>query len=235
MGQIYLIRHGQASFGSANYDQLSDLGQEQARLLGEWFANCKQEFHRVVVGGMQRHRQTAEACLAGLAHAAPANSEWVTDPGFNEYDHHEVLVRYRPEFDDPVAARRFFVETKNPRQAFQEIFQAAMARWMSGEHDADYSEPWPHFRQRCVAALERLVSSPGQSQSIAVFTSGGTIATLCQHLLGLQDRQVADLNWMLVNSAVTKLLYRPGRVTLSYLNNYSHLEWLGQPHTITYR
>jgi broad specificity phosphatase PhoE len=31
MGQIYLVRHGQASFGSANYDQLSELGHEQAR------------------------------------------------------------------------------------------------------------------------------------------------------------------------------------------------------------
>ncbi|HJV74342.1 MAG TPA: phosphoglycerate mutase family protein, partial [Noviherbaspirillum sp.] len=58
MGQIYLVRHGQASFGSANYDQLSELGLEQARLLGEWFANSRQQFHRVVTGDMRRHRQT---------------------------------------------------------------------------------------------------------------------------------------------------------------------------------
>jgi hypothetical protein len=54
-------------------------------------------------------------------------------------------------------------------------------------------------------------------------------------LLGLQDKQVAELNWTLVNCAVTKLMYRTDTVTLSYLNNYAHLEWLGQPNSITYR
>lgn len=235
MGQIYLVRHGQASFGSANYDQLSDLGREQARLLGEWFANCQQKFHRVVTGDMERHRQTAHACIAVLPKALRVEMDWQTDAGFNEYDHHEVLIRYRPEFDDPAEVRRFFAETDKARYVFQEIFAAAMARWMSGEHDGDYREPWSAFRSRCIAALQRLIESAGQSQSIAVFTSGGTIATLCQHALALQDKQVATLNWTLVNCAVTKFLYRPGALTLSYLNNYAHLEWLGQPEAITYR
>lgn len=235
MGQIYLIRHGQASFGGANYDQLSELGVKQAGMLGDWFAQCSQGFHRIVTGSMQRHQQTADACLARLPAALLVGAERSVDAGFNEYDHHEVLIRYRPEFDDRVAFRRFFAETQNARYVFQDIFQAAMARWMHGGHDAEYSEPWPEFRGRCLAAFERLISSSGQSQSIAVFTSGGTIATLCQHFLGLEDRQVAELNWTLVNGAVTKLLYRPGKVTLSYLNNYSHLEWFGQAETITYR
>jgi broad specificity phosphatase PhoE len=88
--------------------------------------------------------------------------------------------------------------------------------------------------------LRRLLESAEKSQNIIVFTSGGTIATICQHVLGLGDRQAAELNWSQVNSAVTKLFYRSSgdgtvRVTLSYLNNYAHLEWLGQPHSITYR
>ncbi len=93
MGQIYLVRHGQASFGKENYDQLSDLGMEQGRLLGKWFADCGVQFDQVVTGDMERHRQTAEACLAQLPQAYPA-SGWVTDAGFNEYDHREVLQRH---------------------------------------------------------------------------------------------------------------------------------------------
>jgi broad specificity phosphatase PhoE len=235
MGQIYLVRHGQASFGSANYDQLSQRGVEQARLLGEWFANSRQKFHRVVVGDMKRHRQTADACIAALPKAQRIDTDWQTDADFNEYDHHEVLVRHHPPFEDPEEVKRFLASAPNARYAFQEIFKAAMSRWMSGEHDRDYREPWPVFRARCVAALQRLVEGADKSQSIIVFTSGGTIATLCQQVLGLQDRRVAELNWTLVNCAVTKLLYQPGRVTLSYLNNYAHLEWLGQPEHITYR
>ncbi len=235
MGQIYLVRHGQASFGSTDYDRLSELGLEQARLLGEWFANSHQSFHQVVTGAMKRHRQTADACLAVLPKAHRVETEWLTDPDFNEYDHHEVLVRHRPEFEDPQEVKRFLASHPQARYAFQDIFQASMSRWMSGRYDADYREPWPQFRQRCVAALQRLVEGAGKSQNIIVFTSGGTISVLCQHLLGLQDRQMAELNWTLTNCGVTKLLYRPGAVTLSYLNNYAHLEWLGQPHTVTYR
>ena len=235
MGQIYLVRHGQASFGSADYDQLSELGSEQARLLGEWFTHCNQKFHRVVTGDMKRHRQTADACIAVLPKASRVDTEWQTDADFNEYDHHEVMIRHRPDFADSEVVRRFIMETANGKRKFQREFEHAMARWMSGQHDADYREPWPVFRGRCIAALARLVDSAGASQNIVVFTSGGTIATLCQHVLGISDRQMAELNWSLVNCAVTKLFYRSDRITLSYLNNFAHLEWLGESNAITYR
>jgi broad specificity phosphatase PhoE len=235
MGQILLVRHGQASFGSSNYDQLSEMGLEQSRLLGEWFANTGQQFHRVITGGLKRHRQTAKACLVMLPKATLAETDWETNPGFDEYNHHDVLVKHHPPFEDPEEVKRFLASGRHARYAFQEIFAAAMERWMSGRHDAEYVESWPVFRERCVGAFKRVLASVDKSQSVIVFTSGGTIATLCQHVLGFSDRQVATLNWTLVNCAVTKLLYRPGHVSMSYLNNYAHLEWLGTPEFITYR
>lgn len=234
MGQIYLVRHGQASFGKENYDQLSDLGMEQGRLLGKWFADCGVAFDQVVTGDMVRHRQTAEACLAQLPQAYPAGS-WLTDAGFNEYDHREVLQRHRPDFVDPIAVKQFFLETDNAKEVYQRLFEESMSRWMDGRHDHEYAETWPMFRQRVLGALQRLLEGAGASQRIVVFTSGGTIATLCQHLLGLSDERMAKLNWTLVNAAVTRLLYRPGHVTLSTMNSYAHLELLGDRKSITYR
>ena len=238
MGQIFLIRHGQASFGSSNYDQLSSHGIEQGGMLGKWFAERGQGFDRIVTGTMARHRQTAQACIGPLA-GAPVEEHWIADAGFNEYDHDEVLHRYRPEFAEEGEVRRFLAITKNANRVFQGIFQAAMARWMDGEHDKEYREPWPVFRQRCVDALERLAGAAVASQSIAVFTSGGTIATLCQHLLHLPDARLFALNWALVNSAVTKVYYQSGetdnQLTLGYLNNYAHLEAFGNRHAVTYR
>jgi len=35
MGSIFLIRHGQASFGAENYDVLSPLGHQQSEALGD--------------------------------------------------------------------------------------------------------------------------------------------------------------------------------------------------------
>lgn len=245
MGQIFLVRHGQASFGSADYDQLSPLGVEQARILGDWFARCGQRFDRVVTGDLKRHRQTAEACMTALSPTDDVTPKWDSDAGFNEYDHEEIMHRHRPEFVDPEGVKRFLATQKNGKQAFQQEFEKGMARWMGGEHDADYRETWQAFRQRCVAALNRVMEGGEASQKIVVFTSGGTISTLCQHVLGLTDQSVYQLNWSLVNSAVTKFLYqsRPAesgqeasnRVSLSYLNNYAHLESLQDSNSITYR
>ncbi|HAT33466.1 MAG TPA: histidine phosphatase family protein [Janthinobacterium sp.] len=235
MGQIYLVRHGQASFGSADYDQLSDLGVEQARLLGQWFANCRQGFDRVVTGGMRRHRQSADACLGQLPKSLLRETEWQSDAGFAEFDHHEVLLRQRPDFADAAVLRALGAGAEGPR-AFERVFLDAMARWMDGGHDADYEEPWPLFRLRCVAALERLVAAAaGDVHPSIVFTSGGTIAALCQHLMGLPNGRMAELNWTLVNSAVTKLFYGQGKLGVGYLNNFAHLEWLGEANAITYR
>lgn len=245
MGQIFLVRHGQASFGSDDYDQLSPLGLEQARILGEWFGHCKQSFDRVVTGDLKRHRQTADACMTALSECGGDVIERGIDAGFNEYDHDEIMMRHRPEFADPDAVKRFLAAHENGKRAFQPEFEKAMARWMSGDHDADYREPWRAFRERCTAALNRLMDDAGASQKIVVFTSGGTISTLCQYVLGLSDQSVCQLNWSLVNSAVTKLLFqsnrvKPGepavnRISLSYLNNFAHLERLSNNDSITYR
>ncbi|MBY0556888.1 MAG: histidine phosphatase family protein [Burkholderiaceae bacterium] len=234
MGQIYLVRHGQASFGSANYDQLSTLGYEQARLLGQWYAKRQQTFQRVIVGGMERHQQTADACLAELPKTLLGDSAWQTDPAFAEFDHHQVMLRHCPEFGDLALFKQMLARNANPQRALEELFRAAVQRWMSGWHDDDYSETWPAFRRRCIAALERLDGQHSKQNTI-VFTSGGVIATLMQHLLGLQDYQVMEMMWTLVNASVTKLLQRPGEFTLSYLNNYAHLEWLGTAESVTYR
>lgn len=238
MGQIFLVRHGQASFGSDNYDQLSPLGIEQAKILGTWFVRCGQRFDRVVTGGMERHRQTAQACMAELS-VVP---NWESDLGFNEYNHDEIMRRHRPEFADPKEVKRFLATHDNAKRVFQQEFEKGMARWMGGQFDHEYNESWQAFRQRCTTALHRLMQAEEASQRIVVFTSGGTISALCQAVLGLPDQNVAQLNWSLVNSAVTKLMFQAGgdgqqapRISLSYLNNYAHLESLPDSKAITYR
>jgi broad specificity phosphatase PhoE len=235
MGQIYLVRHGQASFGAADYDRLSETGVAQARLLGDWFAGCNLRFAQAATGTLKRHRQTAEACLLALPEPLRPAAQWSVDRGFDEYDHNELMIRYRPEFADPEAANARLAQEPNPRRAFQAVFASAMARWMGGAHDAENAESWPAFRARVRSALQRVVEAAGASQTIIVFTSGGPIAAICQELLGFPDERAAELNFALVNSAVTKLLYQPGRISLSYLNNFAHLERTGQAQTITYR
>ncbi len=244
MAQIYLVRHGQASFGSQNYDQLSALGSEQARHLGRWWGARDFTVSRVVTGNLQRHIQTARACISemqGIADAQLNVDAWQSDAGFNEYNHHEVLARHVPAFDDPAEVKRFLMTTPNGKQAFQDIFSQAIARWISGNFDQEYSETWLAFRSRCIAALERQVNHPDAAKNIVIFTSGGTISAICQHVLGFPDARFSELNWSLVNSAVTRFhlqpavpSVRPARMALAYLNNFSHLEQNNEPASITY-
>ena len=53
MSAVYLVRHGQASFGAADYDQLSALGEQQARVLGQVLATQSASISRVASGGMR--------------------------------------------------------------------------------------------------------------------------------------------------------------------------------------
>lgn len=239
MGQIYLVRHGQASFGATDYDRLSELGVEQGRMLGHWFADCGLRFTAAMSGGLLRHRQTAEACLAAMPETLKPLSPVLVDRGFDEYDHREVLLKHRPEFATEQGSLKVVQESARPgdtpRRAFQRVFMEAMGRWVSGRYDHEYSETWGTFRQRCNEALTARIEKAGSSQSIVIFTSGGTISVICQSLMGISDRETALLNSAMVNSAVTKLLYQPGRISINYLNAHPHLERSGSADNITYR
>ena len=75
MGNLYLVRHGQASLGAADYDQLSPLGVRQSQQLGQYFKQKGLQFEAVLTGTLRRHAQTHEGIVAGMANAAgPAAS-----------------------------------------------------------------------------------------------------------------------------------------------------------------
>ena len=229
MGAIYLIRHGQASFGTGDYDKLSKLGVEQATVLGRALAARGVMPDVVVCGGMLRHRETAQACLTAMRRAA----EWQDDPAWNEYDHETMVEAYRPRFRNKAVMAAELAASLHPRRAFQDIFAEAMKRWIGGEHDADYPESWTAFCARCVDATKRLHGALGRSQTALVFTSGGPICAVVRELLGLSDERAIRLNWTLANAAVTKLIYSERGLYLSTLNEHAHFEH--DSSLITYR
>lgn len=235
MSTISLIRHGQASFGKADYDQLTELGVRQGQQLGHWFNECQNKLDHVVIGALKRHRQTAAACLETLQPALAPAADWHVDAGFNEYDHIEMLHRQEPRFADPAFVKALFVDSDNPRQAFQALFVQAFERWVSGQFDDDYAEPWPAFKARCVAALQNLMQDDAGSRHIAVFTSGGAISVIIQHLLGLPDSSMAALNSSIANGSITRILFKPGTVTLSGFNAIGHFERQPGNGLISYR
>jgi broad specificity phosphatase PhoE len=228
------VRHGQASFGADDDDRLSPLGEEQARRLGDWARECGFGIGRVALGTARRHRQSAERCLATPG-SGPSAGDWIVEPGFDEFDHHDVLIRFRPELAEPGALGRGLARSDPPHRAFQHLFVEAVARGVGGVHDADYRESWRAFQQRGRAALDRLIAEGDPAREVWVFTSGGPMAARLQELFAIPDTRIFDLNWTLVNTGVTPLRGRPGRVSLGYLNSRAHLEWHRRSELITHR
>lgn len=226
MSAIYLLRHGQASFGASNYDQLSALGFEQASALGAALRTRLPAPDVVVCGSMQRHRQTAETCLAEMS--LPAS--WTEDAGFNEYDHRQIVDRYM----DLKAFGAALKAAPDRAQAFEAMFQQGMQRWQNGAHDPDYDESWPAFRARCLDALERLAARLESGQNALVFTSGGTITVLVQHLLEFPLSRFAAVNWRIANASVSKIVCTGGTHFLSTFNEHAHFEH-SQRHLLSYR
>ena len=87
MGTLYLVRHGQASFGAADYDQLSPLGARQCAALGYYLQERGRHFEAVYIGTLRRHAQS----LAALSEQLPGLAAAQSLPALNEY-HAEALV-----------------------------------------------------------------------------------------------------------------------------------------------
>lgn len=235
MAAIYLIRHGQASFGKADYDQLSEKGMQQAEILGKhWqlFATPDKFFS----GDLLRHGQTLKYFSAG--HQIE-NIPTIIHSGFNEFDHVDILTCYNEQWHNFAEMSFETNQLKNSNKNFQKEFARALNRWISGDFDTEYKESWPQFKERCLRALRDIIQQTLASnrqanannvkpiKDILVFTSGGTISVIVQHVLRLNDKQTLQINQQLRNASVSKLLFSDNKLSVDYLNNYSHLALAG--------
>lgn len=222
MANILLIRHGQAGFGKLNYDQLSDLGWQQAELVGKALTARGFEAGRVFYGSMRRHQETFLGAKKHWQSFGPVAEL----SGFNEFDSDEVIACAFPQFKHKAALGAWLLTQDNKRKAFQELFSKAVARWTGGENDSDYQESWSHFQQRVLAALKQ-ATLEAQGKDIAIFTSGGPITAIAQHCLGLSNEQAFELNWMMINASLTQCLYsknNPEKIGLASFNEQQHLK-----------
>ena len=222
MSSILLVRHGQASFGAADYDVLSPTGHEQSRVLGAALAARGVTPDVVVVGEMRRHAETAAGVLEGAGWTAPP----VVDAGWNEFDHEQVLSVH----DSPTAR-----EGESEKAAFQRWFEEATRRWTSGEHEEAYDESFAAFTGRVDASMSRLTSLLPSRGTAVVLTRGGAIAWTVASLLADDLPARTDL-WLRLNpvsiNTGTSTIVRGGRgTTLVAFNAHDHLS----PDLLTYR
>jgi broad specificity phosphatase PhoE len=239
MGNLFLVRHAQASFLEQNYDQLSELGKAQARFLGEYWAGRKIVFDRTCVGPCVRHKDTltlvsAAYDKAGLNFPAPAVLQ-----EFDEYQGEAVLARTLPgllETDPRIrdlhAAFRTSSGTASRRATFQKLFEAVIGEWVRGAICPQGVETWSEFCARVNSGVGGFLSAGGRGERTAIFTSGGPIAVCVQRALQLSPESTLQVSWMSRNSSWSEFLYAAERFTLSSFNVHGHI---ADPAMLTYR
>ncbi|MGW4527960.1 histidine phosphatase family protein [Amycolatopsis sp. NPDC004378] len=218
MGAIYLVRHGQASFGAEDYDALSPRGFEQSTVVGAELLRRNMSFSQIRSGTLARQRDTAATALKVLGSDVPV----VEDPRWNEYDHVDIARHHAggaPQEDS---------------RAYQGVLDAALTAWTTAGEGGPCAETWPAFLARCRGALEDLVAALGKGEHAVVFTSGGVIATLCGLLMGTPEAGLLKLNRVTVNGGITKLVSGRGGVTMLSFNEHPHFEADAAP-LLTYR
>lgn len=222
MTTIYLIRHGQASFGAESYDKLSEKGELQAQRLGQYFKNILKESPYVVAGSMHRHQQTAQLALAECF----PHSQVVTDSQWNEFNHQQVFAQYEPRFNEPHLLKSDVAQHVNPRAYLAKIFEGAIERWTGGEYHHEYEESWPIFKARVETALQDLCDELAQTKPryVVVFTSGGVISVAAGKILELNPNRTFALNWAITNTSMTTLRLVGNEPQLLSLNEHHFIK-----------
>ncbi|WLQ13472.1 histidine phosphatase family protein [Hahella aquimaris] len=221
MGAVYLIRHGQASFGDNDYDKLSELGRVQAQRLGGYLAEKGLRLDAWRSGLLNRQIDTASIALNAMG----SEAEVARRHGFNEFDHVAVLAKVLPELAQRDADAAAFVGGgSDRRRSFQKVFEKVIAAWLERDEWEDV-DSWSIFSDRAVQTFESTLEELGGGRNIAIVTSGGVITAILQRVLGLSSSAAFSMNWSIVNASITKIMYSGGgRRSLAYFNNYSYLQ-----------
>lgn len=213
MGEIILVRHGQANTGATDeesYDRLSDLGHQQARWLGEYLSAREAPFDKVISGDMRRHKETA----AGMGYAAP-----LIDARLNEMDYLNLGQALHRIHGVPFPGPDEFA-THAPQ-----VLQA----WHRAEIMGN--ETFASFETRVTAVLQE-AAAPGVR--VLCVTSGGVIGMIMRHLLDLDATRMAHVLLPIMNTSIHRIRVIPQGPILGSFNAVPHLDQPDRTSAITH-
>lgn len=225
MSELLLVRHAQASYGTDDYDRLSELGHRQAQWLGEHFQSRGLFFDRVVCGRMVRHSETAAGIFRGMD-CEPAGVE--SDSCWNEFDFEALTRAYldqHPGSAPPPGA---------PVQNFTRLLRESIEAWAEDRISGPLPERWADFEDRVRQGLQALAAEPGARRRILVVSSGGAISMALRHVLQAPASAMVQMNLQLRNSSVSRLYFNARSMHFAGFNHTPHLDDPARTESITY-
>jgi broad specificity phosphatase PhoE len=225
VAEILLLRHGQASFGSDDYDALSDLGHVQAAVNADYLCRSGLVVDAVYSGSLRRQQETAQALLERYRQAGKPLPEIITDPGFNELENEQQIATLAPSLQQSNSQLRSLLASEPlSKKDFQKILKIVFNHWVLDRPEVEGLESWQVFSSRVRQSLRRVVQQQGSGKTVVVSTSGGVIATIVAQVLNMPDSGVYSLFEPVLNASITRLLYNSaGDVSLSCFNDCGYL------------
>lgn len=225
-----MVRHGQASFLSDDYDQLSPLGVQQSRRLGAAWAERGFLPDAVYMGPLRRHQQTYEAMKAAYESHGDAFPEAELEPGLAEFGW-DALMQHAfgplreicPEVAQHTEAFADAAHKPDKARHFQRLFERVCHLWVEGVAADESILSWQDFSTRCVEAIEHMTANTDRGGAIVAITSGGPVAVACLKALEIPPPKAIELIHTLRNAAVTSFLFNSTRYSLSVFNDTAHL------------
>jgi len=223
VGTLFLIRHGQASYGEADYDRLSTRGRDQARALGAWLARGKLD--AVYTGPLRRQLET----VAFAREAATALPEPTTLPELAEYPAFEMLQHLVPRLIQEDAKFAQLTSAPTPR-LLDQAFHTILNKWSRDEWWVEGVERVGDFVARVRAGLDRVLRAAGSGARLAAVTSAGPIGVAVGLVFGIAAERMVRTSIVIRNASITELRFRssdfdwqPDQLSLVTFNLTGHL------------
>lgn len=239
MGVLTFVRHGQASFGSDNYDCLSELGREQVRVLGAYWASNKVTFDSVYCGPLERQKDSARLIADELKAVGLAVPDAVVLDGLAEFPVDPMVKQYMPQLmmEDPAFAdliMRFqnAEEREEKDGLFQEAFEIVTGHWITGRFE-DAPESWDGFIDRVERAVDVMIDGSNEGKRVLAVSSGGPTGIVTRYAMEGAPKKALDLAWVVCNGAYSEFGFGKGNLTLRAFNATPHFE--GRPDLVTHR
>ncbi len=211
MGTLYLVRHGQASFGADDYDQLSELGLRQSVRLGQYLAHRGVQLDAAITGTLRRQRQTWD----GIREGARLDLTARENAALNEYDSVAVIETVHPHrLEKPDTPDKY-------RHHFR-LLRDGLTQWMNGVVSPRGMPTYDDFCAGIRQVLDDVRSN--HEGHVLLVSSGGPIATAVGQVLGCAPETTIELNMRIRNSAVTEFAFNPKRHMLLTYNTLPHLD-----------
>ena len=212
MTTIHLVRHGQASFGKEDYDNLSETGLKQAYLLGQHFKTLNLNFDKIFVGTLKRQIQTYKQIIKSY----DTSIELESTPLLNEYDVKSVLKGF-------VGGRDLAEPELYDKIVHFELLRNAVKAWTENKIKSFLTETWEEFGIRAEKFLN-LINQSIDSNCVLVVSSGGTISMILKQILSLPSSRFLDFHFQIYNSSYSKIKISHYGMAMSLFNCIAHLE-----------